>query len=195
MAALLVSLSKLPTGVLLIADLDPVLVAFAFLLLLPRKPSYTRPLIGFKMLDIFTDRDRDIMTRRITLEDRLRSKDLTTISFKDAARALYGNYFIWLHAAISILSLVPKGGLLLYAPTIIKNLGFSTITANLLAAVSNMGLIVLSLIAAKISDLLQMRGPVCLACTVYVLCFAGAQYSLVLSTDKWTKYAIFTLFM
>ncbi|KAF6798796.1 transporter YIL166C-like protein 6 [Colletotrichum sojae] len=45
------------------------------------------------------------------------------------------------------------------------------------------------------SDWLQLRGPVCMVCTIYALVFAGEQYSLVLSDNKWGNYAVFVLFM
>ncbi|KAH9226493.1 hypothetical protein K456DRAFT_1754832 [Colletotrichum gloeosporioides 23] len=125
----------------------------------------------------------------------IRSAELSPINPRDALRALCTNYYIWLHSLVALISLVPKGGLLLYAPTIIKNLSFDKITANLLASVSNYALILLSVFAARISDWLQLRGPVCGACTIYALVFAGVQYSMVLSTDKWGKYAVFVMFM
>lgn len=152
-------------------------------------------MVGIAAFDIFTQRERDIMTRRIALEDTSRSAELSPINPRDALQALCTNYYIWLHSLVALISLVPKGELLLYAPTIIKNLGFDKVTANLLASVSNYALILLPGFAARISDWLQLRGPVCGACTIYALVFAGVQYSMVLSTDKWGKYAVFVMFM
>ncbi|KAF4809605.1 putative transporter [Colletotrichum siamense] len=172
-----------------------IIVALLFMFLLPKSPRWTRPVVGIAAFDIFTQRERDIMTRRIALEDTSRSAELSPINPREALRALSTNYYIWLHSLVALTSLVPKGGLLLYAPTIIKNLGFDKITANLLASVSNYALILLSVFAARISDWLQLRGPVCGACTIYALVFAGVQYSMVLSTDKWGKYAVFVMFM
>ncbi|KAF6826128.1 major facilitator superfamily transporter [Colletotrichum plurivorum] len=184
------------TSTLIAADgAFTVLVAFVFLLFLPKNPGWTRPLIGIPALDMFSERERHIMSRRIHLEDQARSEELTTISPRDALRSLCSNYYIWLHSIVALISLTPKGGLLLYAPTIIKNLGFDKINANLLASVSNYALIILSLAAARVSDWLQLRGPVCMVCTIYALVFAGVQYSLVLSDSKWGKYAVFVLFM
>lgn len=152
-------------------------------------------MVGIAAFDLFTQRERDIMTRRIALEDRSRSTELSPITPRDALRTLSTNYYIWLHSLVALISLTPKGGLLLYAPTIIKNLGFDKINANLLASVSNYALILLSVLAARISDWLQLRGPVCGVCTIYALVFAGVQYSMALSTDKWGKYAVFVMFM
>lgn len=172
-----------------------VLVAFIFLFFLPKNTGHTRPLIGLPSFDLFTDRDREILSRRIALEDRGRSMGLSAIKPRQVFKQLTTNYLMWFHAIIAIVSLTPKGGLLLYAPTLIKNLGFDKIRANLLASVSNFALIVLNLFAAWVSDKTRLRGPICIICTSYALVLAGVQYSLVLSTDKWAKYAVFVLFM
>lgn len=171
------------------------MVAFAFLFFLPGKPQNTQPAIGIKALDMFSDRDRDIMTQRIAREDRYRAAELEAVSIKEAISCLTTKYLIWIHSAVALVSLVPKGGLLLYAPTLIKNLGFDTINANLLASVTHFALIILALFAARVSDWTRLRGPVCVACTIYALVLAGVQYSVVSSNDKWTKYAVFVLFM
>ncbi|KAF4987495.1 hypothetical protein FDECE_15417 [Fusarium decemcellulare] len=179
----------------LIDGIFTVLVAFSFLFFLPKTPSWTRPLIGIPSLDMFTDRERHIISRRIILEDSSRAVELSSITAKQAIRYLYTNYLIWLHAAIAFISLVPKGGLLLYGPTIIKNLGFDKFMANILASVCNYALVALAVFAAWVSDRTRLRGPICFICTVYALVFAGVQYALVLNTDKWAKYAVFVLFM
>ncbi|KAF5233999.1 hypothetical protein FANTH_12353 [Fusarium anthophilum] len=179
----------------LIDGMFTILVAFSFLFFLPRSPSWTCPLINISALDIFSDRDREIMSRRIILEDRARGAELSSVTVMEAVRYCYTNYYIWLHALISFISLVPKGGLLLYGPTIIKNLGFDKFKANLLASVCNFALVALAVIAAWVSDRAKLRGPICFVCTCYALVLAGAQYALVTNTDKWAKYAVFVLFM
>lgn len=179
----------------LIDGIFTVAVAFSFLFLLPRAPSWTRPLIGLPALDMFNDRERQIMAARIIKEDRGRAVELSSITFREALRYLYSNYLIWMHALIAFISLTPKGGLLIYAPTIIKNLGFDKIRANLLASVSNFALVGLAIVAAWVSDKTRLRGPTCFVCTSYALIMAGVQYALTLSTDKWAKYTVFVLFM
>lgn len=144
---------------------------------------------------MFNDRERQIMAARIIKEDRGRAVELSAITFRECCRYLYSNYLIWMHALIAFISLTPKGGLLIYAPTIIKNLGFDKIKANLLASVSNFALVGLAVAAAWVSDKTRLRGPICFVCTSYALIMAGAQYALTLSDDKWAKYAVFVLFM
>ncbi|RDW84473.1 hypothetical protein BP6252_02063 [Coleophoma cylindrospora] len=169
-----------------------VLVGVLFVLFLPKSPLHTRPLCGFRCLDMFSERDRQILHNRVLLDDPHKNIDLADISFRRVIQTLL-NYRLWGHFAINIIALTPKGGLQLYSPTIIKKLGFSTLKANALSSVSNYGVIVLALMVAWASDKTKLRGPWCLLCGVYSLIFAGVQYSLVNSTDKWLKYAIFVL--
>lgn len=135
------------------------------------------------------------MSRRIMTEDRTRGVELSSFTAMEAVRYLYTNYYIWIHALLAFISLVPKGGLLLYGPTIVKNLGFNKFKANLLVSVCNYALVALAVFAAWVSDKAKLRGPVCFVCTCYALIMAGVQYALVLNTDKWAKYAVFVLFM
>lgn len=178
-----------------IDGLFTVLVAAVLFLALPGRPQWTRPCAGLAALDVFSDGERDIMTRRVALEDEHRAVELSSLGPREVLRYLTRSYLAWVHAGLALISLAPKGGLLLYAPTLIKNLGFDTTKANLLAAVPNFALIVLALLAARLSDLTGLRGPVCVLCTVYALVLAGVQYSLVESSDRWAKYAVFVVFM
>lgn len=91
---------------------------------------------------------------------------------------------IWMHCALNVLGLAPKGGLQLYGPTIIK--------ANLLNSVSSFGVIVLSFAISLASDKTRLRGPWCIVCFVYSIAFAGALYGIDNGkATKWTLYAIF----
>lgn len=103
------------------------------------------------------------------------------------------NYRIWVHTILNLLALTPKGGLQLYGPTIIKQLGFSTVNANLLNAVSSFIVIFLSYLIAFCSDKTKLRGPWCIVAFTWSIAFAGALYGLPIGTEKWTRYAIFTL--
>ena len=135
------------------------------------------------------------MSRRIILEDRTRGTEITSLGPRETIRYLYKNYYIWLHALIAFVSLVPKGGLLLYGPTIVKNLGFDKFKANILVSACNFALVALAVLAGWASDKIKLRGPVCVVCTCYALIMAGVQYTLALNSDKWARYAVFVLFM
>ncbi|KAF5535390.1 nicotinamide mononucleotide permease [Fusarium mexicanum] len=123
-------------------------------------PFLGSPLINISALTIFSDRDREIMSRRIIFKDCARGVELSS-----TVQYCYIDYYIWLYALISFISLVPNRRLLLYGPIIIRNLGFGKFKANLLASVRNFALVSLAVIAAWVSDKAKLRGPTCFACT------------------------------
>ncbi|KAF5592014.1 nicotinamide mononucleotide permease [Fusarium subglutinans] len=74
----------------LIDGIFTVLVAFSFLFFLPRSPSWTRPIINISALDILSDRDCEIMSRCIILEDRARGVELSSVTIMEAVRYYFG---------------------------------------------------------------------------------------------------------
>lgn len=167
------------------------LVSVIFAFCLPKSPNHTQPLVGF--FNFFDDRERHVMRHRVILDEPNKKLALSSITPKDALKILATEWRLWGHCAINIVALVPKGGLQLYSPTIVKSLGFPTVQANALSSVSNYGVIVLALFAAWVSDKTRHRGLVCIAALAYSLIFAGVQFSLTINHNKWLKYAIFML--
>lgn len=94
---------------------------------------------------------------------------------------------------LNLVSLAPKGGLALYGPTVIKTLGFSKISANLLKAVSSVLVILFSYLISIGSDKTHLRGPWCIVAFVHAIAFAGALFGLPVHADNWARYAVFTL--
>ena len=169
-----------------------VLVGFLFLFLLPHGPLKTTGLVPIKFLDAFSNNDRQILHKRVILDDPQKEVLVSNLNAKQILAALT-DYRLWGHFAINVLALTPKGGLALYSPTIIKALGFNTTAANALSSVSSYGVIVLSLLLAWGSDRTKQRGLFSIIAVSYSTIFAGVQYALTGSKDKWAKYAVFTL--
>lgn len=166
------------------------LIFLVFLALLPRSPTHTSPLHG--RFDYFSDQERVILEARVIADDDTKGAEKANITVKSFLEAI-SDYRLWLHMVLNILSLTPKGSLQLYGPTVIKNLGFSKINANLLNAVSSVLVIFLSYWISFASDKTKLRGPWCIVAFIWSVVFAGALFGLDLDTDKWTRYAIFTL--
>ncbi|KAL4884094.1 major facilitator superfamily domain-containing protein [Aspergillus karnatakaensis] len=186
------------------------LIFLLFLAFLPRSPTHTAPLHNH--WDLFTPHDRHILSTRVALDDPTKSTTKAPITLPALLAALT-DYRLWLHMALNVISLAPKGGLQLYGPTVIKNLGFSKINANLLNAVSSVLVIIFSFAISFASDKTKLRGPWCIAAFVYSIAFAAALFALPPASvpasgsgsaggggggsnggsDKWTRYAIFTL--
>ncbi|KAH6957832.1 major facilitator superfamily domain-containing protein [Ilyonectria sp. MPI-CAGE-AT-0026] len=142
--------------------------------------------------DFFNARERTILRSRVVAEDESKGEDKASITMSNLLGAAV-NYRLWLHLILNIVSLAPKGGLQLYGPTVIKSLGFSKIHANLLNAVSSFLVIILSFLISVCSDKTRLRGPWCIVAFVWSIAFASALFGLPLGTEKWTRYAIFTL--
>ncbi|QGI90562.1 hypothetical protein CEK26_001777 [Fusarium fujikuroi] len=168
-------------------------VGFVFILIMPRSTTNTLPLAGVKWFDLFTAEERDILAKRVIIDDPRKHVKLSGISPKTALRILLTSFPMWGHFGINVISITPKGGLVFYTPTIIKNLGFGASTASFLAAVSNFGVCILAILVSWVSDKTLYRGPLCLLCGVYSLVFSGVQFAVVGSSDVWMKYAILTL--
>jgi hypothetical protein len=178
----------------LIDGLFTLFIGVCFIMLMPRSTTNTTPLCGLKRLDFFTDEERHILNDRVVLDDPRKKISLSGIGFKRVAQLLFTSFRIWGHFSINLITLTPKGGLATYGPTIIKNLGFSAITASNLSSVSNFGVCIFAILVAWISDRTSSRGPLCLLCGAYSLLFSGVQYALVRRKDAWLKYAILTVF-
>lgn len=189
----LVSANKLK-WLFLIDGLFTLFIGVCFLMLMPRSTTNTTPLCGLKQLGFFNDEERHILNNRVVLDDPRKKVTLSGIGLKRATEILLSSFRIWGHFGINLITLTPKGGLATYAPTIIKNLGFSSMTASNLASVSNFGVCIFAVLVAWISDRTSSRGPLCLLCGAYSLLFSGIQYTIVRRKDAWLKYAILTVF-
>lgn len=160
---------------------------------MPRSFNNTLPLCGLRYLDFFSAEDRRILHGRVMLDDPRKLVQLSGITPRRAVTILFSSLRVWGHFAINVVSLVPKGALSIYSPTIIKSLGFDTSTASFLSSVYNFGVCLLAIVVAWVSDRTAIRGGLCLVCAVYSIIFSGVQFSLIYSTDVWLKYAILTL--
>lgn len=161
---------------------------------MPSSSVVTTPQCGLKKFDFFSEQDRYILNNRVILDDPRKVVHLTSINFKTLLRILSSSVRIWGHFAINLISLTPKGGLGTYGPTIIKNMGFSSVTASFLSSVHNFGVCIFAVVVAWISDKTSVRGPLCLMFAIYCTVFAGIQFALVHNPDVWLKYAILTVF-
>ncbi|KAH7304701.1 alternative sulfate transporter [Stachybotrys elegans] len=168
------------------------IMCIAFLFLLPYSPLRTLPICRIKKLDFFSDEERHVMQSRVLLDDPSKGAKFSEMSVKSILRTL-STYNLWTHCFINLLGLVPKGGLQLYTPTVIRELGFDRTTANALASVPNYGVCVISFIVSYFSDRMGLRGPWCIFICAFPMVFSGVLFGLPSGTDRWTRYGIFTL--
>ncbi|KAF2129694.1 MFS general substrate transporter [Dothidotthia symphoricarpi CBS 119687] len=161
-------------------------VFLIFVLFLPKSPMQTKPIHGY--WDVFSEKDRTIMSARMHGLDRSAKANMSWIEVKEALLDVR----LWLHLILNVASLAPKGGLQLYGPSVIKSLGFSKTKANALNSVSSYLVVVFSFLISYASDKTRLRGPWCIVAFAWSMAFAGALHGLPLNANRWTRYWVFT---
>jgi hypothetical protein len=158
----------------------------AFVAFLPKSPVYTKPIHGY--FDFFTDKDRAILSARVSALNRSAKADLSWKNIKGA----FLDIKLWLHLLLNMASLAPKGGLQLYGPSVIKSLGFSKTSANALNSISSYLVVIFSFLISYASDKTRLRGPWCIVAFVWLVAFAGALYGMPLTASRWARFWVFT---
>lgn len=181
-----ISLTRAPAveGILTLA------IFALFVLLLPKSPAHTTPIHA--LYDLFSARDRAILTARITADDPSKSHPNAPLTWPHLRAALL-DPLPWLHLALNLVSLAPKGGLQLYGPTVIQALGFARAKANALNSVSSFLVVAFSAAISYASDATRLRGPWCVAAFLYSIAFGAALCGLPVGAGRWTRYWVFTL--
>lgn len=117
----------------LIEGLLAVFCFFVFLVLFPDSPRNPLPLF-FKRLTLFTPRDREIIYRRVVLDDG-KKVDTHRALRREEILSTLGNWRNWPHVVHAICMISTTVALSQYLPSLIKGFGFDTIRANALASV------------------------------------------------------------
>ncbi|OJJ50667.1 hypothetical protein ASPZODRAFT_148142 [Penicilliopsis zonata CBS 506.65] len=155
-------------------------LAFALILLalLPGAPPDTRPVHG--LFSLFDERERHILQSRVQLENPPRMENPS------------------MHFAINFFGVMPAGGLVLFGPTIVKELGFSTSKANALVAVGYYAAVPLALSLGFFASRTRLNGIASLIPFAWSCFFVGLFYHFDITrssstSDSGTLYALFTL--
>ncbi|KAI8083301.1 major facilitator superfamily domain-containing protein [Gilbertella persicaria] len=98
-----------------------------------------------------TKRQIRIAIQRIIKDDATKKEHHKPITRKDAYDAFI-DFNLWVHLSITFLGMMSNTPIQSYLPSIIKDAGFSTTTANLLTAPSHIIGLVFSVIIAHMSD-------------------------------------------
>ncbi|KAI8642522.1 major facilitator superfamily domain-containing protein, partial [Parasitella parasitica] len=123
------------------------LIAFFYL---PESPAHTKG--GLRgPYGWLTKRQVRIATLRIVRDD-ISKKDQNKLVTRTDIRQAITDINIWVHLLITFLGNMPATPINSYLPSIIKDAGFSTTTANLLSAPSHIIGLVISILIAKSSD-------------------------------------------
>lgn len=176
----------------LIDGMFTIVAAILFFFILPKGCHDTRP--EHNMFSFFTKREQEILKHRILDDDPSKvSGDVFKVSRKQFIKALL-TWRLWVHFAINVLSLAPKGALQVFGPKIIKSLGFNTYKANALNSVSSFACCILTFLICWAADKTSQKGLLCVVANGWSIVFAAVITTMTLGvTPQWTMYAIFIL--
>lgn len=117
----------------LIEGLISILCFFVFLAVFPDSPRNPVPLF-FKRLTLFSARDREIILRRVILDDPSKFDTHRPLKREEILETL-GDWRNWPHVTFAISMIATTVALGQYLPTLIRNFGFDVIRANAMASV------------------------------------------------------------
>ncbi|CEJ94352.1 hypothetical protein VHEMI09890 [[Torrubiella] hemipterigena] len=154
---------------------------------LPSSPTQARVLFG-KSLRFFSDEQAAILTTRVLRDDPTKSLKYGKPVLLSHVLDTFKDWRLYGHIIAGFLSMTMIAPINVYAPSIIKSLGFTTLQANGLNSVGSACSLVFSICLAFSSDKHQERG---LHVAVGYLVGAAGLLWLALapsSVDKWTLY-------
>ncbi|KAK4610618.1 hypothetical protein CLAFUW4_14018 [Fulvia fulva] len=129
---------------------------FVFGFFLP--DSFKNPHSAFlPKVKVFSDREIYILNNRILLDDPAKGhkkKRIGLTAFKKA----FSNWRVWVHCLITLSNNGPQRGFDTYAPSLVKEMGFGSLTANALASVGLFIQVPVSFFFSFISDRFDKRG-------------------------------------
>ncbi len=166
-------------------------VGLLFLLFLPHSPERPTPLL-LSRLEYFDARERHILRARILVDDA-RKHDQNRALHWHEVRATLANPRIWPHVFISLPAIAAAGAMGTYGPSLIKQLGFSTLKANALSSVGNWVGVVMLVLSGFVSDRFKLRGPMVIVTLGVLWVWWLAFQQVALGSDKWLKFAFITL--
>lgn len=100
-----------------------IFVALLIICFLPGSPNRPRPL--FFAFRVFTDREEEIVKRRVVMDDAAKAATSRRLTIKEVFGTL-GNWRIWPHILMAICYISPTSAMSTYGPTIIRSFNFDS---------------------------------------------------------------------
>lgn len=100
-----------------------IVVAVLIICFLPGSPARPRPL--FLPIRYFSDREEQIVRRRVVSDDAAKAATSRRLTIKEVFSTL-GNWRIWPHVVMAISYISPTSALSTYGPTIIRSFNFDS---------------------------------------------------------------------
>lgn len=168
-----------------------VLVAIIFLAVFPKEPGHP---ISFVGLNIFNERETQIIVQRVLRDDPTKEKKTVNITKAEILAAL-GNWKVYPHLLCTLTALATNTTFSQYAPTLVSSFGFAKLRSNALVSVGSWIQVVLSVLVGYISDRTSQRGLLMLIPLIFYWGFSIGDRVLVESKDHGARYAMLVLTM
>lgn len=182
-------------------------VGILFATMFPKSVFEPKSLLGFRY---FTEREADILRRRIILDDprKLQKKKWIDLhELRRAVRSLFlrkkkpaltipsqlSNWRVYAHLLLTLTAIAPVNALNSYAPTLVSSFGYGRLVSNALVSVGGWISLVLNVAWGLLADHLRLRGPLVLAGVLIWWAITVANLALVHSDSNHARYAVLTL--
>src|SRR5690349_1378061 len=124
-------------------------------MLFPKAPGTPVSLFGFRY---FTERESQILHRRVLLDDPSKGQPRRTVSWIELKKTLT-NWRLLPHIILTIAGLAPSSVMMSYAPSLVISFGFERLQANAMTSIGAWILLVTNISWGMISDKIGRRGP------------------------------------
>ncbi|KAL1984909.1 hypothetical protein VTN96DRAFT_8568 [Rasamsonia emersonii] len=172
-----------------IEGLFGILVGIIFILFFPQ--STANP-VNLLRTQYFTERETQILVRRLLLDDPSKHHRHKNITRQEILRTL-GNWRLYPHVILTIAGLAPSSTMWSYAPTLINSFGYPRLKSNALVSVGQWLQLVLNVLWGMAADKLGKRGPMVVSGMLLWWVFALANRLAIYSHNHQERYALLTL--
>lgn len=159
---------------------------------MPPGPTQTRA--WFRPKGWFSEREEVIMVNRVLRDDPSKSdmhnrQGLTPRMIFDALR----DWTMWPLYCLGLVHMIPTGPPQTYLTLSLRNLGFSTTQTNLLSIPSTVIGMLMLLVTAFLSEIIDSRVAATIILQFWALPLLIALYTFNKSTSQWVYFAVVTL--
>ncbi|KAL1622434.1 hypothetical protein SLS54_004999 [Diplodia seriata] len=179
-------------------------VGVCFAVLFPKSLFEPKSAFGFRY---FTEREADILRRRIIFDDprKLQKKKWIDLAeLRNAVRTPSSvhkpsltfqlcNWRVYPHLLLTLTAIAPTSTLNSYAPTLVSSFGYGRLVSNALVSVGGWISLVMNVSWGLLADHFGLRGPLVLLGVLIWWAVTIANRALINSDDNHARYAVLTL--
>ncbi|KAF4544950.1 MFS transporter [Lasiodiplodia theobromae] len=173
----------------IIEGLFTCMVGVLFAVLFPKSLFEPKSAFGFRY---FTEREADILRRRIIFDDPRKLQKKKWIDWAELRYAL-SNWKVYPHLLLTLTAIAPNNTLNSYAPTLVSSFGYGRLVSNALVSVGGWIALVMNVCWGLMADHFGQRGPLVLLGVLIWWAVTIANRALIHSEDNHARYAVLTL--